>query len=190
MRSSEISIRIVRLAVTASLLAIGCAAPPGATQSSGSSSPDCPDSGAPQDSETVTTVRRAVEMGPLFIVVSRAGLASCRASREAGAITLQYAFRDGSSLHVTRNQATEYTDQELRLASPLGESPVAVLTRAEQASFDKGCGIDWRTAETRQPADEPGTTESIYRGDVCNCQARARSDASGRVVRLQLRSAC
>lgn len=104
---------------------------------------------------------------------------------------LEYTFRDGASLHVTRNEATEYTDQEVRLASPLGEPPVAALTRAEQAAFDaKGCGIDWRTVETRKLAEEPDATESIYRGTLCNCQARARSDAAGRVLRLQFRSAC
>jgi hypothetical protein len=104
---------------------------------------------------------------------------------------LEYTFRDGASMRITRSQETEYTDQEVRLASPLNENPVAVLRRAEHASFDaQGCGIDFGTLETTQPGDEPGATESIYRGTVCNCQARARSDASGRVLRLQLRSAC
>jgi hypothetical protein len=110
---------------------------------------------------------------------------------EDGAIKLEYTFRDGASMHVTRSQETEYTDQEVRLSSPLTESPVAVLTRAEQAAFGaKGCGIDWGKLETTQPGDEPGATESIYRGNVCNCQARARADTAGRVLRLQLRSAC
>jgi hypothetical protein len=139
----------------------------------------------------VAEIRRTVEAGPLYAVASRAGLAGCHSSVEDGAIRLEYTFRDGASLHVTRSQETEYTDQEVRLTSPLTESPVAVLTRAEQAAFGaRGCGIDWRKVATARPSDEPEATESIYRGDVCNCQARARADASGRVLRLQLRSAC
>jgi hypothetical protein len=139
----------------------------------------------------VAEIRRAIEDGPLYAVASRSGSASCHATAEDGTITLEYTFRDGASLRVTRSQGTEYTDQEVRLAAPLDEPAVDVLRRAEQAAFDaKGCGIDWSTVETTQPGDEPGATESIYRGTVCNCQARSRADATGRVLRLRLRSAC
>jgi hypothetical protein len=171
------------------LFAAACSPPPKATPSSGPSAPDC--APPPQHATTVAEIRRSVESGPFYAIASRSGLATCHATAEDGAIKLEYNFRDGASLWITRSQETEYTDQEVRLASPLTESPVTVLTRAEQAAFDaKGCGIDWHKVETTKPNDEPDTTESIYRGDVCNCQARARSDASGRVLRLQLRSAC
>lgn len=191
MRSSSGAAAIV-LAIAAGLFVAACSPPPSATPSSGRSSPDCASTAAsPQDAQAVTTLRQAIEQGPFYALAARAGVATCRATREDGSTKLEYNFRDGASLHVTRNEATEYTDQELRLASPLGEPPVAVLTRMEHAAFDaKGCGIDWRTVETRKPTDEPDATESVYRGDVCNCQARARSDAAGRVLRLQFRSAC
>ena len=175
--------------VVFALFATACSPPPSSTQSSGPASPDC--SPPAQHASAIAEVRQSVERGPLYAIASQSGLATCHATVEDGAIKLEYNFRDGASLWLTRSQETEYTDQEVRLASPLTESPVAVLTRAEQAAFDaKGCGIDWRKVETTKPSDEPGTTESIYRGEVCNCQARVRSDASGRVLRLQLRSAC
>jgi hypothetical protein len=192
MRSSDIRERATPLAgllVVLALFAAACSRPPSATQSSGSSAPDC--APPPQLASAVVEIRKSVESGPLYAVASRAGLAGCHTTAQDGAITLEYTFRDGASMHITRSQETEYTDQEVRLASPLTESPVAVLTRAEQAAFGAtGCGIDWGKVEITQPGDEPGATESIYRGTVCNCQARARADASGRVLRLQLRSAC
>lgn len=192
MRSSDVPYRVIPLARLLLVLALfsgACSRPSSSTQSSASSAPDC--ASPPQHARAVGEIRTSVESGPLYAVASRAGLSSCRVAAEDGAITVDYTFRDGASMRITRSQETEYTDQEVRLASPLTESPVAVLTRAEQAAFDAtGCGIDWGTVETTQPADEPGATESIYRGNVCNCQARARTDASGRVLRLQLRSAC
>ena len=94
-------------------------------------------------------------------------------------------------MRVTRNAQIEYSDQEVRFASPPSESPVAVLTRTEQAAFDgKGCGIDWRSGDTSAASDDPSARETVYRGDTCNCQARVRSDAKGRVVGLLFRSAC
>jgi hypothetical protein len=194
MRSSDVDDRVRPRAAGSlaalALFAIACSPPPPTAQSSsGASAPDC--APPPPQATAVAEIRRSIEGGPLYAVASRSGLAGCHSTAEDGAITLEYTFRDGASMHVTRSQETEYTDQEIRLASPLTESAVAVLTRAEQAAFDaKGCGIDWRKVQTAQPGDEPGATESIYRGNVCNCQARARADATGRVLRLQLRSAC
>ena len=197
MHSSEIAARMTKLAgrivAGMSLFAIACSSVPATGQSTGAAPPDCTgtNTGSPQDTETLTALRRSVETGPFYAIGSRSGVASCRVTRDADAIRLEYTFRDGASLRVTRNPKIEYTDQEVRLVSPPSESAVAVLTRAEQAAFDaKGCGIDWRQPETAPAGDDPRATERIYRGDVCNCQARARSDASGRVVRLQLRSAC
>ena len=188
MHSSDLRESVTRLAIAVSLMATACSPPPSATPSSGQSSADC--AASPQYTPAAAELRQAVEKGPFFAIASRAGVASCRVGGEDGAITLDYTFRDGAGLQVTRNPKTEYTDQDVRLSSPLGENPVDVLRRAEQAAFDSGCGIDWGRVETSKPGDEPEATESVYRGDVCNCQARARSDASGRVLRLQLRSAC
>lgn len=195
MRSSDARARATlhagQLLVIALLAA--CSSPP--SQSSATPAPSAPSAAdcaiPPQQAETIGEIRRSVESGPLYAIASTSGRASCRAEVKDDTITITYNFRDGASLLLTRSQATEYTDQEVRLAAPIADDAVAVLTRAEQAAFDaKGCGIDWQSGETTRATDEPGMTERVYRGDVCNCQARARTDASGRVVRLQLRSAC
>jgi hypothetical protein len=109
----------------------------------------------------------------------------------AGVITLDYSFRDGGWLHVKRDPRIEYNDQEARFELPPGANPIAILTRAEMVAFgDKGCGIDWSESEKAPAADDASAIETIFRGDVCNCQARFRSNAAGRVVGLSLRSAC
>ena len=83
----------------------------------------------PQQVDTVTALRRTAEMGPLFAVpAARAGLAECNINYESGLIALEYRFRDGSWLRVKRDSRIEYNDQELRLASPPAEDPLAILT--------------------------------------------------------------
>jgi hypothetical protein len=140
----------------------------------------------------MTKLRRTVEAGPLYAAATATReLASCRMSQEPDSLTLEYTFRDGGWLRVTQQPRIEYMDQEVRLTSPLAEDAVAVLRRAEQAAFDQqGCGIAWQDAEKQAAEDDTSAMETVYRGDVCNCQARVRTDAAGRVVGLLLRSAC
>jgi hypothetical protein len=192
-RAAGAAIAVSRLVIVAGLIAAACSPVPVASQPVGTTSPVCTAAAntPPKDAGALAALRRSIETGPFYTLAFPAGVASCLVTGDADVIRLEYMFRDGASLRVTRNPSIEYTDQELRLAAPLGERATAVLTRAEQAAFGaKGCGIDWRTPETGPAADDPRSTESVYRGDLCNCQARARSDGSGRVVRLQLRSAC
>ena len=199
MRSSDLRSRALRLAwclVVASSILPACSPVPVSSQSASSAPPPCvaaDGSPAKHSPDAIANLRRAAETSPLYAVLaSKTGQASsCRVSGDADAITLEYTFRDGGSLRVVRNSQIESSSQEARLASPLAEGPVEVLTRAEQASFgDKGCGINWRQPETKPAGDDPKTTESVYRGDTCNCQARVRRDASGRVLSLSIRSAC
>lgn len=199
MRSSELDSRVIAVAdcvlVLSCVLIGACSTLPATDRSqSPASAPECVAEGAPtspQQTELLGAVRRSVESGPLYAIGSRAGAPTCRVRQDDTAIRLEYAFRDGTTLRVTRNPQIEYTDQELRPASALGEDAVAVLTRAEQAAFgDKGCGINWRQPETAPATRDGSGTERIYRGDTCNCQARTRTDASGRVLMLSLRSTC
>jgi hypothetical protein len=147
---------------------------------------------SPEIRDTLAAFQRAVERGPLFVVsANRAGVASCRIGVESGTASLEYQFRDGGWLRTKRDPRIEYTDQEARFAVPPAESPITILTRAERVTFgDQGCGIDWKRGETHPAEDDRGAVEAVYRGDTCNCQARVRRDASGRVVGLALRSAC
>jgi hypothetical protein len=197
MRSSECragAVIALLLAVATGPIGAACSPVPPAGQRTASAAVECAGADAeasPQDTKTLTDLRRSIETSPFYAIGSRAGVASCRVTRDEGSIRFDYTFRDGASLRVTRNPKIEYTDQELQLAVALTENPVTVLMRAEQASFGpKGCGIDWRRPEIGQASDATRETENVYRGEVCNCMARARSDASGRVTRLQLRSAC
>ena len=146
----------------------------------------------PKDADTIASLRRTVEMGPLYTIpATRSGVTACRIGYDEGVITLEYTFRDGGWLHVKRDSRIEYNDQEARFALPPTEDAVAVLTRAERAAFgDKGCGIDFKEKENQPADDDPTATETIFRGDVCNCQARFRTNTAGRVTGLLLRSAC
>jgi len=147
---------------------------------------------SPPARESVAAFQRAIETGPLFTVAaSRAAVATCRIGFESGAASIEYQFSDGSWLRAKHDARIDYTDQEVRIAVPPAENPISVLTRAERVAFgDKGCGINWNEKDTQPAADDRAAVEAIYRGDTCNCQARVRSDATGRVVGLILRSAC
>jgi hypothetical protein len=146
----------------------------------------------PQARDAVNTFQRTLEAGPLFAVFTgKAPVASCRIGFDAGTASLEYQFQDGGWFRAKRDPSIEYSDYEAHLGAPPAEDPVAILTRAERAAFgDAGCGIDWKESESRPAADMPGVTDTIFRGDSCNCQARVRKDGGGRVVGLSLRSAC
>jgi hypothetical protein len=204
MRSSDAGSRIVswcrRSSIATSLgltsvLVVACSTMPSSSQKpTAAPAADCitADAGtARPDAKMVAELRRSVEAGPLYAVASRSGGAACRISEESGAIRVEYTFRDGTTLRATRNAQIEYSDQEVRFASPPSESPVAVLTRTEQAAFDgKGCGIDWRRGDTRAASDDARARETIYRGETCNCQARVRNNSAGGVTGLLFRTAC
>jgi len=178
MRSSELRARHA-LPLAASVLSFACSTQPTATDAG----LDCRGPGTPAAAEW----RHSVERGPLFAIAAGAGIEDCSIEEKTGVIDLRYAFRDGGWLHAKRDPRIEYTEREVRFASPLAEDPLAVLRRAEQAAFGAaGCGIDWRLSETEA---QGAASEAVFRGDVCNCQARVRRE-DGRVVGLTLRSAC
>ena len=137
-------------------------------------------------------MRKSVEAGPLFAALaSRSPVRSCTARGESGKIVLDYAAADDSRLHVERDATIEYSLHELRFAAPQSLNARELLTRVERDVFgDDGCGIDWSGGETSPAADASGVAETSYRGDVCNCQARVRSDSNGRVTALSMRSTC
>ena len=144
-----------------------------------------------QDVKTINALRGNVERGPLYTIPAAAGVAACGISVESGAIMLEYQFRDGGQLHVKRDSRIEYTEQVAHIHLAPQKNPETILAEAERVAFGAGgCGIDWQKADTKAAADDPDATETLYYGDVCNCRAGIRRDASGRVVELMLRSAC
>jgi hypothetical protein len=134
--------------------------------------------------------QRVVEAGPLFAAAGGgSGVASCTMRRERSSVELRYRFRNGGSLRATRDASIEFVEQQAGLSAPLDEEPTLVLARAELWTFgEEGCGIDWSRRET-MPA-EGGAVDTVSRGNVCQCQARVRRDAQGRVMRLTISSAC
>ena len=138
-----------------------------------------------------------IQQGPLYqTAAAHSSLTACVwRFPEGGALALEYSFRNGGKLQVQRDAGIEYSNQSLSLAEPPAEPPETLLKQAERASFgEQGCGIDWQAPpEQAQPSAsaEAGTTsESVFRGKSCNCQARVRKNAAGRAVGLMLRSAC
>lgn len=147
---------------------------------------------APQAREAAAW-QAAIEQGPLYAAVSASSpRAACELARDAdGQLTLRYRFGDGNTLRASRNPAIEYDEQSARFERPPAEDALALLARAERAAFgDGGCGIAWTPDESGALDGEPGVTETVYRGEVCNCQARVRRGAQGQLLGLLLRSAC
>ncbi len=144
------------------------------------------------DAQALATLRASVEQLPLYTAMAgKAALGSCRVVGDGTRTTLAYTFGDGSTLHVSRDTSIEYSSQEAHFASALTDDPVALLTRAEHGSFGaEGCGIDWQSDEREPAIDDAKATEQVYRGEVCNCQARVRRDSAGTVVGLVMRSTC
>jgi hypothetical protein len=197
--SSDIARRVTELALScviiAGALSMSCSALPAESQSAAASQgTECAVAGtgiSDRDTQAATALRDAVERGPLYLSAAKSGVASCQVTHEPDEVTVEYKFRDGGWLRVAHQPKLEYTDQEVRFATPLAEDPIALLTGAEQKAFPpKGCGIDWRQEDTQPADDDANARESIYRGDVCNCQGRVRRDPAGRVMGLLLRSAC
>jgi hypothetical protein len=176
------------------LLAACSATEPSGTQTAAPSVGPCslPNGTISSESkEAAAELRRSVESGPLYAVAaSGGGGATCSVAYDSDVITLEYKFGNGGWLRVKRNSTIEYTDQEARFTSPPVENAIEVLKRVEQAAFTNGCGIDWQRPETEPVPDDPNSKEEIYRGDLCNCQARIRRDSTDHVTGLTMRSAC
>lgn len=146
-----------------------------------------------QDVALAAALKQAIETSPFYTIPATSkGLPSCDLRfYPDGEIVLEYHFLDGNWLQVKRNARIEYTEQNVRLNLVLPEQSETILARAEQSAFGtNGCGIDWQQSETQLAKDDPNVTETVFRGDICNCQAHIRRNAYGHVVGFLLRSAC
>jgi hypothetical protein len=144
---------------------------------------DFPNAGA---ANAAGELRRAVERGALYRAMAASSPpVSCLVEQADARTVLAWRFRDGATLRVEREAAIEYTNQEARVGSSFSGNGKRILERTERAVFgEAGCGIDWR-----RPASA-AAHESVFSGDVCNCEARIGRDARGRVRALAFRSAC
>ena len=176
------------------ILLAACSAAPVDGRAAQSTPTECvADAGlSPQDAEAGANLQRTVAAGPFYAAIAgKANLASCRIGNDSGAATVEYKFSDGGWMRVTHDARIEYSSHEVRFGSAYTDRPIEVLTRAEQVAFGAGgCGVDWGQSERSPAADDATATETIYRGSVCNCQARVRSDGAGRTLGLVFRSTC
>ena len=145
---------------------------------------------SPADAAGLRALQRKLESSPLYMIpAADEGLAACSIRLQVEEVTvLEYRFRQGGWLKVTADPRIEYLEQNASFILPDGDTAEAILAGAERAAFGAaGCAIDWQQAETRTAG---GARETVYRGDVCNCQAIIRRDGGGKLLGLLLRSAC
>jgi hypothetical protein len=137
-------------------------------------------------------LQRSVESGALFgAAAAGTGVQNCSVWHAGRSVELLYRFRSGGQFTAKRDPAIELTEQRAKLALPMAEDALDVLGRAERQGFgEQGCGIDWAHPDTKAAKNEPGATDTVWHGETCNCQARARRDALGTVIELALTSAC
>lgn len=133
-----------------------------------------------------------IDHNPLYLAAAPAtGHARCKLLfQPSGAVQLEYAFK-GSALTLRNDPQLEYTEQRLRVKSPLRVEPEALLADAEHYLYgEKGCRIDWAQGETLHPAKSSRATETVWHGDVCSCRATVEKNASGRVTGVSIKAAC
>ena len=70
------------------------------------------------------------------------------------------------------------------------QSALALLKSAEKELYGaEGCGIRWNSPK-REPDDQhPGSSQVVYKGKTCNCQARVVYE-NNVIVAVLIRSAC
>jgi len=142
-----------------------------------------------RDAEAFADMRRVSATTPAYSALALLSpVRSCRGTSQSGEVALEYSFANQDTLTFTRNSAIEYSQQEARLAAPRDLHATELLRLVERASFSPdGCGMDWEEAVS---SSESGATETTYYGETCNCQARVRSDGSGKTLGFVFRSAC
>jgi len=115
--------------------------------------------------------------------------ASCALRRNGDNMILLYTFANGGRLQATVNPVIEFAEQRAAFHLISEQRALALLRDAEKHAFGPdGCGIEWEQPEKEESA-AGRSSEIVYRGDTCNCQAR-QLIKDGRIIALVLRSAC
>jgi hypothetical protein len=135
--------------------------------------------------------QRRVESGAFYrAVIRQVGKAkSCRMKLVDADTTVRYTFDGNAGLEAEIDPSIEYSEQRLQLGGTNEKTAVTLLKEEELDSFGhSGCGIRW-SHPAREPSEAPGAVEVIYRGDVCNCQARLIYRGAS-IVELVFTSTC
>ena len=136
--------------------------------------------------------KQRIETGPLYrTLVLRIGPPyDCQRTSASGALHLSYSFAKGATLTAQIDPRIEFFEQRLDFVAFTEQEAKALLQEEEKHAFGtKGCGIAWQESDAEETPISDGAREVIYRGDVCNCQARILSKG-GKVSAMILRSAC
>jgi hypothetical protein len=137
-------------------------------------------------------LRRQVEASPFFaLLVERLGLPKhCVRDVVAGAARLTYEFGADGRLEVRSDPRIELSHQRLSLGTLSEKEALAVLQKTEAVAFGRGgCGISWTSAPAHEGAGGSPERQMVYRGDVCNCQARLVY-RQARLAQIEFRTAC
>jgi len=116
----------------------------------------------------------------------------CEIGMEDAGIRLSYVFGENARLDARANPGIEFSEQNMQLQGIKENSAVSLLKQTEKDSFGgDGCGIKWDHPIAIEDSSngQPRSRDIVYRGDLCNCQARV-IHMGNRVVALVFRSAC
>jgi hypothetical protein len=185
----------VVLQVFSSVLLVACATTPQQDKSSSAAgSIACggmESASSPQQAARTIELRRSVESEKLFTIPASAGIASCSVKYADAATQIEYLFKAGGTLTVKRDMGLEYSEQSAHFSLDPSADASAILQDAERHAFGpQGCGIDWQHSGKEAAENDPKATDTVFRGDTCNCQARMRRVPQSGMVWLVLRSAC
>ena len=135
--------------------------------------PSCPETISSSDStlqQTYDEFRHGVESSPFARRLGRPRSCDARTDGD-GAIHLRYDSASGATLEAHRDPTTESTEQRLNARGLTRRTAIDLLQRTERWAFgNRGCAITWKKPPEREPAATG--RELVYRGEVCNCQAR------------------
>jgi hypothetical protein len=137
-------------------------------------------------------LRHRIEAGPLYQELQKrlGPPRSCARSVQAGGLRLAYEFPRSGALVAQIDPRTEFSEQRANIQGLDEAEAKSLLQSAETSAFGPtGCGLDWERPGTEEPGTYGGSSEVVYRGDACNCQARVVYDDE-KVIGLVLRSAC
>ena len=137
-------------------------------------------------------LRHRIEAGPLYRALEqRLGPPrSCARSVQGGGLRFTYEFPQKGALLAQIDPRTEFSEQRINIQGLDDAEAKSLLQAAETNAFGAtGCGLNWERPVTEEAGTFGGSSEVVYRGDACNCQARVGYDDE-KVIGLALRSAC
>jgi hypothetical protein len=136
--------------------------------------------------------KQRIETGPVYrTLVQRIGPPrDCQRTTASGVLHLRYSFPKGATLTAQIDSRIEFFEERVDFSAFTQSEAKELLKAAEKHAFGaNGCGIAWKETDAEESHSSSGLQETIYRGDVCNCQARVLSNG-GRISAIILRSAC